>query len=215
MTILADYIAVQKVWLQIVDGTIGIGALYERPHHSDDATLGLPVQSGATQNKRMLAWLCDERHRLVDGLQDFDLACHFGLPLLNVNGHIALPLFPEPRLESLFSSTKSTSAVLVVGHQRAVKIKVMALAQVRVWLVNCIAGERKLDMPEVAQAYGLTSRERELAKRLASNCSEQTIAADLRVSEETIRTHRRNIYQKFGVRDRADFILFLAAHRFD
>ena len=198
-----------------MDGTIGIGAYQMRPHHVDDAEIGL--RDGATKatHKRFLAWLSDAQHRLIDGAADFDLARGFGLPFHNSNGHIALPVAPAPQLQTLINCTKAVSAVMVLSPGRAVKIKVIPLGQVRTWLVGCIAGERQLDMPEVAQAYGLTARERELATRLASNCSEQSIAAALNVSEETIRTHRRNIYQKVGVRDRADFILFLAAHRLD
>lgn len=48
-----------------------------------------------------------------------------------------------------------------------------------------------------------TSREREILARLADGQSMPTIAAELLLSQSTVKTHLRSLYEKLGVSDRA------------
>jgi DNA-binding NarL/FixJ family response regulator len=50
---------------------------------------------------------------------------------------------------------------------------------------------------------GLTQRESEVLSLLVAGLTNRAIAAKLVVSEETVKTHSRGIYRKFGVSDRA------------
>lgn len=53
--------------------------------------------------------------------------------------------------------------------------------------------------------YGLTNRECHVASKLLENASNKEIAAQLYVSEATIKKHIQNIYQKFGATDRSSY----------
>ena len=67
-----------------------------------------------------------------------------------------------------------------------------------------ILAARAIDLGEWPGAHlGLTRREAELLALLGQGRNPATIASDLGVSSETVRTHTRNIYRKLGVGDRA------------
>jgi DNA-binding NarL/FixJ family response regulator len=53
----------------------------------------------------------------------------------------------------------------------------------------------------------LTKREADVLLLLARGLSNQEIAADLGLSEETVRTHVKHVYVKIGVRDRAQAVI--------
>lgn len=55
-------------------------------------------------------------------------------------------------------------------------------------------------------AYGLTPREQEIAHLLIAGRTQPWVAASLCISENTVGTHVRHIYQKLGVHDRQQFI---------
>ena len=52
---------------------------------------------------------------------------------------------------------------------------------------------------KLGDAFGLSAREREVLERLVQGYSQKKIAAQLFVSEETVKTHLKHIYQKAGV----------------
>lgn len=55
----------------------------------------------------------------------------------------------------------------------------------------------------------LTDREREVSQLMLSGCSVKSIARRLDISIETVRSHKRNLYQKLGVNTQAElFSLF-------
>ncbi|GEN12204.1 regulatory protein, luxR family [Myxococcus fulvus] len=56
----------------------------------------------------------------------------------------------------------------------------------------------------------LTSRELDIAKGVLRNWSNGQIADDLKISDQTVKTHVRNLFGKLGVDDRADFLYQLA-----
>lgn len=69
---------------------------------------------------------------------------------------------------------------------------------------------RSLTYTETAErvfgAFSLTKRERHVAQKLLQNLSNKEIAADLYISEATVKKHIQNIYQKFGALNRASFL---------
>ena len=57
----------------------------------------------------------------------------------------------------------------------------------------------------VFRSYSLTRREYHVAHKILQDMSNKEIAADLYISEATVKKHIQNIYQKCGASDRASF----------
>jgi DNA-binding NarL/FixJ family response regulator len=60
---------------------------------------------------------------------------------------------------------------------------------------------------EPAEVVGLTSREIEVARAIARGLSNAEIAAELVISEWTVKSHVANILRKLSLRDRAQVIV--------
>jgi DNA-binding NarL/FixJ family response regulator len=60
--------------------------------------------------------------------------------------------------------------------------------------------------------HGLTTRELEILRVLATGKSNREIAATLVISDHTVRRHLQNIFAKLGVRSRAAATAFAIRH---
>lgn len=69
----------------------------------------------------------------------------------------------------------------------------------------------RADSPEHRMLQTLTERELQVLTALAGGCNNQEIAAQLRLSEATVKTHLSNLLAKTNLRDRVQAALF--AHR--
>ena len=65
---------------------------------------------------------------------------------------------------------------------------------------------------EGSRATGLTERELEVLRQMATGASNAEIAHKLLVSEATVKTHVSAVFSKLGVRDRAGAIVFAYQH---
>jgi DNA-binding CsgD family transcriptional regulator len=63
-------------------------------------------------------------------------------------------------------------------------------------------GVRRRPRPPIGHAGALSAREREVATRLASGSTTREIALDLYLSQNTVVTHIRHIYSKWGISTR-------------
>jgi DNA-binding NarL/FixJ family response regulator len=63
-----------------------------------------------------------------------------------------------------------------------------------------------------ANSYGLTPREREVVGCIVEGCSNREIAKQFTLSEETVKRHLSNIFDKTGVSTRLELALFSIAH---
>src|SRR5271156_3831541 len=62
------------------------------------------------------------------------------------------------------------------------------------------------------KSYGLTRRELEVLRRIVDGCSNRDIASQFGLSEETVKRHLSNIFDKLGVSTRLELALFALAN---
>jgi two-component system nitrate/nitrite response regulator NarL len=63
------------------------------------------------------------------------------------------------------------------------------------------------------KTYGLTPREVEVVTCIVEGCSNKDIARQFTISEETVKRHLSNIFDKTGVSTRLELALFAIAHK--
>jgi len=68
------------------------------------------------------------------------------------------------------------------------------------------------DTPSLRQENGLTERELEIVRLVASGYKNKEVGATLTISERTVKTHLTNIFQKLGVRDRVGLVMYALRH---
>jgi two-component system, NarL family, nitrate/nitrite response regulator NarL len=89
-----------------------------------------------------------------------------------------------------------------------------------------IGGERVANLLKALQAlqaqaaavperktYGLTPRELEVVTCIVEGCSNRDIAKQFTISEETVKRHLSNVFDKTGVSTRLELALFSIAHK--
>ena len=83
-------------------------------------------------------------------------------------------------------------------------------------VVNLVSALRDL-MQQAAvpqrKTYGLTPRELEVVGCIVEGCSNRDIARQFSLSEETVKRHLSNIFDKTGVSTRLELALFAIAHQ--
>lgn len=67
-------------------------------------------------------------------------------------------------------------------------------------------------MPE-KKTYGLTPRELEVVQSIVEGCSNKDIAKQFSISEETVKRHLSNTFDKTGVSTRLELALFAISHK--
>ena len=63
------------------------------------------------------------------------------------------------------------------------------------------------------KTYGLTPRELEVVSCIVEGCSNKDIARQFTISEETVKRHLSNVFDKTGVSTRLELALFAIAHK--
>jgi two-component system NarL family response regulator len=76
-----------------------------------------------------------------------------------------------------------------------------------VWLPPALQTEITAQLREPISAP-LTRREREIVRHVALGLRNAEVAEKLSISEGTIKTHLNNIFQKLGLRDRVELVLY-------
>lgn len=84
-------------------------------------------------------------------------------------------------------------------------------------VMNLVAALNEL-MKQAAAApekktYGLTPRELEVVTCIVEGCSNKDVAKQFAISEETVKRHLSNIFDKTGVSTRLELALFAIAHK--
>lgn len=72
--------------------------------------------------------------------------------------------------------------------------------------------QERLQSPTPQISSALSVREAEVAQLMLSGCSNKEIARKLAISAETVKVHRRHLYNKLGIKSQSElFLLFLQA----
>jgi len=76
-----------------------------------------------------------------------------------------------------------------------------------VWLPPALQAEITARLREPT-GVSLTRREREIVRHVALGLRNAEVAERLHVTEGTVKTHLNNIFQKLGLRDRVELVLY-------
>jgi len=80
-------------------------------------------------------------------------------------------------------------------------------------LLQALHDLNKQAEPPVRKTYGLTPRELEVVGCIVEGCSNKDIAKQFTISEETVKRHLSNIFDKTGVSTRLELALFSISHQ--
>jgi DNA-binding NarL/FixJ family response regulator len=72
--------------------------------------------------------------------------------------------------------------------------------------------QKAAQQPE-RKTYGLTPRELEVVTCIVEGCSNKDIAKQFSISEETVKRHLSNVFDKTGVSTRLELALFAISHK--
>lgn len=75
-------------------------------------------------------------------------------------------------------------------------------------MLHAYAGRRPADRERLQLAAHLTEREADILRLLADGLSNAEIAAQVWLSQETVKTHVKSILSKLGVRDRTQAVVW-------
>jgi two-component system, NarL family, nitrate/nitrite response regulator NarL len=89
-----------------------------------------------------------------------------------------------------------------IGGERVANL----LTALNVLMKEAAAGPEK-------KTYGLTPRELEVVTCIVEGCSNKDVAKQFAISEETVKRHLSNIFDKTGVSTRLELALFAIAHK--
>ena len=84
---------------------------------------------------------------------------------------------------------------------------VRAVAAGQVWMPPALQTRLAMTLREPSQDP-LTRREREIVRNVALGMRNAEVGKKLFISEDTVKTHMNNIFQKIGVRDRVQLTLY-------
>jgi DNA-binding NarL/FixJ family response regulator len=98
----------------------------------------------------------------------------------------------------------------IAGHlQTAIKTVVSG----DYWIVSALHELMQQAAVPQRKTFGLTPRELEVVGSIVEGCSNRDIAKQFGLSEETVKRHLSNIFDKTGVSTRLELALFAIAHQ--
>lgn len=80
-------------------------------------------------------------------------------------------------------------------------------------LVAYIQGADSARKEGPPKGFGLTPREREVVAKIVAGYTNRDIAKELAISEDTVKHHLSNVFDKLGVSNRLELALFAVNHR--
>ncbi|MCB9601694.1 MAG: response regulator transcription factor [Polyangiales bacterium] len=131
--------------------------------------------------------------------------------------YLIKPVVPEELLDSVWVATERARALDRLGQLRArADDLVDALTELRPLKASTRPPSRPEEPPpESPLLERLTVREQEVVARVARAATVREIAAELAISEHTVRNHLRAIYTKLEVHSRVELVHLLFSQRDD
>lgn len=125
---------------------------------------------------------------------------------------------PQQIIEAL--NTGARGVILKDTLTERMPEAVMSVAAGDYWIdgkrvVNLVSALHDLEQKAVTpqrKTYGLTPREMEVVGCIVEGCSNRDIAQQFKLSEETVKRHLSNIFDKTGVSTRLELAMFAIAH---
>ena len=134
------------------------------------------------------------------------------------------PITPSTEGGELFQQAYAEGHLNVFGHntiaietegEHAAQGGAIAHSVCGKRVVNLVSALHDLMQQAVVpqrKTYGLTPRELEVVGCIVEGCSNRDIAKQFTLSEETVKRHLSNIFDKTGVSTRLELALFAIAH---
>ena len=120
-------------------------------------------------------------------------------------------------LEALQAGARGV--VMKDSATRVLLTAIRAVMQGQCWVgsepVPDLMGYLRAQAPEKKRggAYGLTAREKEILATIVDGCTNKEIAQRFSLSEDTVKHHLTNIFDKLGVSNRLELALFAINNR--
>jgi DNA-binding NarL/FixJ family response regulator len=182
-------------------------------------------EAGSRQEALQLA--SSERPDII--LLDLELDGESGLDflpeLLNLSAESRVIILTGIRDQEAHHRAVSLGAMGVVRKDNAVDVLIGAIERVHAgeaWLDPSLTarvlselarpGKAKKEDPETTKIATLTGREREIVTIVGEGLKNKEIAERLFISEWTVRHHLTSIFDKLGVSDRVELILYAYRH---
>lgn len=107
----------------------------------------------------------------------------------------------------------AATQLLLTGVRTVMKGKYWVGRESVVDMVSYLKEQAAQQPPSPAKNYGLTRRELEILSTIVSGLSNKEIAHRFSLSEDTVKHHLTNIFDKVGVSSRLELALFAINHR--
>jgi two-component system nitrate/nitrite response regulator NarL len=188
---------------------------------------GIAMVGEAGSREEALKLASSERPDII--LLDLELDGESGLDflpeLLSTSADSRVIILTGVRDQEAHHRAVSLGAMGVVRKENAVEVLIGAIERVHAgeaWLDPSLTarvlsgmarpGSPKKQDPEAAKIATLTGREREIVTVVGEGLKNREIADRLFISEWTVRHHLTSIFDKLGVSDRVELILYAYRH---
>lgn len=180
-------------------------------HPTDDpllSAMGLAEASALCVLERKLAFVTSHTGRLLFADESCLTFIEGGQFILEQDGQIIGASAANQRALDVGLGSPDPIQILLVDHATGdfASCNVTPSAEARLWRAFRLEGRQPCLPSGFEQAFNLTPSEASLCQLLIKPGKETDIAKALGLSTETVRTHRKRIYMKLAVTERAELI---------
>jgi DNA-binding NarL/FixJ family response regulator len=141
---------------------------------------------------------------------------------ISPNTHVLVLTACDEKEEHVRAFRLGAKGVILKDSARQTLMQaIRTICQGEVWMDPRMSGALAEELSHIGtegdpistrQENGLTERELEIVRLVASGYKNKEVGATLAISERTVKTHLTNIFQKLGVRDRVGLVMYALRH---